>query len=93
MRLKSLTCVSVINGNYVYPQATGYASGGVGPGVEEALEERGVESLPFGGKRLLTETNGQRIGGLVQRLVATGRSSVPPSPCKEVAVSPLRNGR
>ncbi|OIT36257.1 PREDICTED: probable inactive patatin-like protein 9 [Nicotiana attenuata] len=79
--------------DYVRVQATGYASGGVGTGIEEALEERGVESLPFGGKRLLTETNGQRIGGLVQRLVATGRSSVPPSPCKETAVSPLRNGR
>lgn len=89
MRLKRLTCVSVNNGTCYYGQATGYASGG----VEEALEERGVESLPFGGKRLLTETNGQRIGGLVQRLVATGRSSVPPSPCKDVAVSPLRNGR
>ncbi|XP_009773365.1 putative inactive patatin-like protein 9 [Nicotiana tabacum] len=79
--------------DYVRVQATGYASGGVGTEIEEALEERGVESLPFGGKRLLTETNGQRIGGLVQRLVATGRSSVPPSPCKETAVSPLRNGR
>ncbi|XP_060181341.1 probable inactive patatin-like protein 9 [Lycium barbarum] len=79
--------------DYVRVQATGYASGGVGPGIAESLEERGVESLPFGGKRLLTETNGQRIGGLVQRLVATGRTSVPPSPCKETAVSPLRNGR
>lgn len=79
--------------DYVRVQSTGYASGGVGPGSEETLKERGVESLPFGGKRLLTETNGQRIGGLVQRLVATGRSSVPPSPYKEAAVSPLRNGR
>lgn len=50
---------------------------------EEVLTERGVESLPFGGKRLLTETNAQRIGGFVQRLVALGRSSLPPSPCKE----------
>ncbi|KAL8029043.1 hypothetical protein ABFX02_14G202700 [Erythranthe guttata] len=62
--------------------------------AEEVLAERGVESLPFGGKRLLTETNGQRIGGFVQRLVVTGRSSsLPPSPCKETAVSPLVNGR
>ncbi|XP_016542147.2 probable inactive patatin-like protein 9 [Capsicum annuum] len=79
--------------DYVRVQATGYASGGVGPGIEETLRERGVESLPFGGKRLLTETNGQRIGSLVQRLVATGRTSAPPSPCKDAAVSPLRNGR
>lgn len=50
---------------------------------EEVLTERSVESLPFGGKRLLTETNAQRIGGFVQRLVALGRSSLPPSPCKE----------
>ncbi|KAL8522977.1 hypothetical protein ACS0TY_013077 [Phlomoides rotata] len=59
----------------------------------DVLTERGVESLPFGGKRLLTETNGERIGGLVQRLVASGKSSLPPSPCKEKAVSPLVNGR
>ncbi|KAL3626092.1 putative inactive patatin-like protein 9 [Castilleja foliolosa] len=57
------------------------------------LAERGVESLPFGGKRLLTETNCERISGFVQRLVVTGRSSLPPSPCKETAVSPLVNGR
>ncbi|GFP81996.1 probable inactive patatin-like protein 9 [Phtheirospermum japonicum] len=57
------------------------------------LADRGVESLPFGGKRLLTETNGERISGFVQRLVVTGRSSLPPSPCKETAVSPLVNGR
>ncbi|XP_075482813.1 putative inactive patatin-like protein 9 [Primulina tabacum] len=63
-------------------------------GVGEAvLAERGVEALPFGGKRLLPETNGQRIGGLVQRLVVSGKSSLPPSPCKETAVSPLVNGR
>ncbi|CAI9785668.1 unnamed protein product [Fraxinus pennsylvanica] len=55
----------------------------VGKRPEEVLTERGVESLPFGGKRLLTETNAQRIGGFVQRLVALGRSSLPPSPCKE----------
>ncbi|GFP92293.1 probable inactive patatin-like protein 9 [Phtheirospermum japonicum] len=71
--------------DYVRIQANGVG--------EEVLAERGVESLPFGGKRLLTETNGQRIGGFVQRLVATGRSSLPPSPCKETAVSPLVNGR
>eukprot|EP00268_Persea_americana_P051910 TRINITY_DN5772_c0_g1_i1.p1 TRINITY_DN5772_c0_g1~~TRINITY_DN5772_c0_g1_i1.p1 ORF type:complete len:151 (-),score=27.19 TRINITY_DN5772_c0_g1_i1:157-609(-) len=49
------------------------------------LEEKGVESLPFGGKRLLTETNGERMEKLVQRLVAAGKS-LPPSPSKETAV-------
>ncbi|KAK8532532.1 hypothetical protein V6N13_131853 [Hibiscus sabdariffa] len=61
--------------------------------IEEVLKEKGVESLPFGGKRLLTETNGQRIEGFVHRLVATGKTSFPSSPCKESAVSPLANGR
>ncbi|XP_022992532.1 probable inactive patatin-like protein 9 [Cucurbita maxima] len=56
----------------------------------EVLTERGVETLPYGGKRLLTESNGQRIESFVQRLVASGRSSLPPSPCKNLAaVSPL----
>jgi hypothetical protein len=50
------------------------------------LNERVLESLPFGGKRLLQETNGNRIERFVQRLVATGKSSLPPSPCK---VTPL----
>lgn len=59
----------------------------------EVLKERGVESLPFGGKRLLTETNGQRIERFVQRLVASGKSSLPSSPVKEAAVRPLVNGR
>ncbi|KAL7151399.1 hypothetical protein ABFS83_04G028300 [Erythranthe nasuta] len=74
--------------DYIRIQANGIAGTS-----EELLAERGVESLPFGGKRLLTETNGQRIGSFVQRLVAAGRSSLPPSPCKETAVSPLVNGR
>lgn len=69
--------------DYVRIQANGVAS------TEGALKERGTESLPFGGKRLLTETNGERIESFVQRLVASGKSSLPPSPCKETAVSPL----
>ncbi|KAF3631829.1 putative inactive patatin-like protein 9 [Capsicum annuum] len=74
--------------DYVRIQANGV---GVGVRGEEVLEERVVESLPFGGKRLLTETNGQRIGIFVHRLVKT---SLPPSPCKETTVnSPLTNGR
>ncbi|KAL8151458.1 hypothetical protein V2J09_021266 [Rumex salicifolius] len=59
---------------------------------EEVLKEKGVETLPFGGKRLLTETNGERIGSFVQRLVAAGKSSLPTSPCK-ATVSPLLDGR
>ncbi|CAN1131929.1 Probable inactive patatin-like protein 9 [Linum perenne] len=79
--------------DYIRIQANGLTSGKtVGP-REEVLTERGVESLPFGGKRLLTETNGERIENLAQRLVASGRSSLPPSPCKDSAVSPLANGR
>lgn len=57
------------------------------------MEEKGVETLSFGGKRLLTATNGERIEGFVQRLVASGKTSQPPSPCKLTAVSPLANGR
>ncbi|OWM77869.1 probable inactive patatin-like protein 9 [Punica granatum] len=62
---------------------------------EDVLKERGVETLPFGGKRLLSETNGQRIESFAQRLIASSSrsSSLPPSPCKEAAVSPLADGR
>lgn len=80
--------------DYVRIQANGLVEGVVGPRMEdEVLKERGVESLPFGGKRLLTETNGQRIENFVQRLVPSDRTSLPPSPCKESAVSPLATGR
>ncbi|XP_018817554.1 probable inactive patatin-like protein 9 [Juglans regia] len=83
--------------DYVRIQANGLLREEVmGPRMEEqeeVLKERGVESLPFGGKRLLTETNGQRIENLVQRLVASRKNSIPPSPCKESAVSPLATGR
>ncbi|XP_021280338.1 probable inactive patatin-like protein 9 [Herrania umbratica] len=80
--------------DYVRIQANGLGRERmVAPRMEEVLKEKGVESLPFGGKRLLTETNGQRIESFVQRLVASGKSSLPPSPCKESAVSPLANGR
>ncbi|KAJ1405160.1 Patatin-like phospholipase domain [Sesbania bispinosa] len=60
---------------------------------EEVLTERGLESLPFGGKRLMTETNGNRIESFVQRLVATGKFSPSSSPCKDSAVTSLANGR
>ena len=60
---------------------------------EEVLKERGIESLTFGGKRLLNETNGERIEGFVQRLLlaATSKTSLPPSPFK--SFSPLHDGR
>ncbi|KAL4340399.1 hypothetical protein GQ457_08G021260 [Hibiscus cannabinus] len=80
--------------DYVRIQANGVGhEKTVVPKMEVVLKERGVESLPFGGKQLLTETNGQRIEGFVQRLVATGKTSLPPSPCKESAVRSLANGR
>lgn len=61
-------------------------SGGMGArNMEEVLKDRGVVSLPFGEKRLLAQTNGERIACFVQRLVASGRSSIPPSPCKYTA--------
>lgn len=67
--------------------------GRAGPTMEEVLMERGVESLSFGAKRLLKETNGQRIEAFVQRLVASRRSSIPPSPCKDAALTPIVYGR
>ncbi|KAL7583576.1 hypothetical protein Lser_V15G41700 [Lactuca serriola] len=81
--------------DYVRIQSNCYTKGSVGPTLEEVLMERGVESLPFGAKRLLTETNGERIESFVQRLVSSRRSSLPPSPCKDAAVSvtPLVHGR
>uniref|UniRef100_A0A1J3EYH1 Patatin n=1 Tax=Noccaea caerulescens TaxID=107243 RepID=A0A1J3EYH1_NOCCA len=84
--------------DYVRIQVNGLTSGGdenVGTRktAEELLKERGVVTAPFGVKRLLTETNGERIEGFVQRLVASGKSSLPPSPCKESAVNPLADGR
>ncbi|XP_042483808.1 probable inactive patatin-like protein 9 [Macadamia integrifolia] len=81
--------------DYVRIQANGFVSEYMKPTMDGVLKERGVESLPFGGKRLLTETNGQRIERFVQRFVASSgnSSSLPPSPCKETAVSPLASGR
>ncbi|KAL5135023.1 putative inactive patatin-like protein 9 [Glycine soja] len=66
--------------DYVRIQAMGL--GDQGKDDEKVLNERVLESLPFGGKRLLQETNGNRIESFVQRLVATGKTSLPPSPCK-----------
>ncbi|KHN10665.1 hypothetical protein glysoja_019096 [Glycine soja] len=63
--------------DYVRIQAFGLGDQGK---EEKVLNERVLESLPFGGKRLLQETNGNRIESFVQRLVATGKTSLPPSP-------------
>ncbi|CAL0316156.1 unnamed protein product [Lupinus luteus] len=73
--------------DYVRIQAFGLGT------KKEVLKEMGLESLPFGGKRLLTETNGDRIESFVQRLVATGKTSTPSSPGKESSVTALNNGR
>ncbi|XP_054803704.1 probable inactive patatin-like protein 9 [Prosopis cineraria] len=70
--------------DYVRLQALGLGSG------EELLKEKGVESLPFGGKRLLKETNGHRIDSFVQRLVASGKTDLPPpSAANASAVNPV----
>ncbi|KAK6940815.1 Patatin-like phospholipase domain [Dillenia turbinata] len=79
--------------DYLRIQAYGMAGGRDDVTAEEVLKEKGIESLPFGGKRLLTETNGERIESFVKRLVAAGKSSLPSSPVKETAVSPLASGR
>ncbi|KAI4349512.1 hypothetical protein L6164_010093 [Bauhinia variegata] len=79
--------------DYIRIQAFGLGSEGTTEEEEDVLKERGVESLPFGGKRLLTVTNGQRIDSFVQSLIASGKTSLPPSPCKESTVNPLADGR
>ncbi|XP_071738240.1 probable inactive patatin-like protein 9 [Rutidosis leptorrhynchoides] len=79
--------------DYLRVQSNCYMMEGVGPKMAELLMEKGVESLPFGAKRLLTETNGKRIENFVRRLVALRRNSLPPSPCKDTSVSLLVHGR
>ncbi|XP_028804259.1 probable inactive patatin-like protein 9 [Neltuma alba] len=71
--------------DYVRLQALGLGNG------EEVLKEKSVESLPFGGKRLLKETNGHRIDSFVQRLVASGKASLslPQSAANEAAAYPI----
>lgn len=77
--------------DYVRIQANGLCGSGL-TSMEEVVKEKGVESLTFGGKRLLAETNGERIEAFAQRLVAASRkSSLPPSPYK--SLSPMLDGR
>ncbi|KAI4326505.1 hypothetical protein MLD38_031814 [Melastoma candidum] len=61
----------------------------------QGVREKGMESLPFGGKRPTGETNGERIAEVAHRIVAGGKTSLPPSPYKDLrfALSPLTNGR
>ncbi|KAL5981843.1 hypothetical protein ACLOJK_015909 [Asimina triloba] len=56
------------------------------------LTEKAVESLPFGGKRLLTQTNGERMEKFVERLIAAAKG-MPPSPSKDGSVTALSRGR
>ncbi|KAL9235441.1 hypothetical protein vseg_010199 [Gypsophila vaccaria] len=77
--------------DYVRIQANGLGGSG-SMTKEEVLREKGIESVSFGGKRLLSETNQQRIEGFVQRLInASPKSSLPPSPHKPLI--PLLDGR
>ncbi|ERN12661.1 probable inactive patatin-like protein 9 isoform X1 [Amborella trichopoda] len=54
---------------------------------EGMLREKAVETLPLGGKRLLTETNGQRLDSFAKRLVESTKA-VPLSPSKANADKP-----
>ncbi|KAK9734541.1 hypothetical protein RND81_04G146700 [Saponaria officinalis] len=77
--------------DYVRIQANGLGGSGLMT-KEEVLKERGIESTAFGAKRLLSETNADRIESFVQRLVnASPKSSLPPSPHKPLI--PLLDGR
>lgn len=55
---------------------------GVGKEGGGVLEEAAAEVVQFGGKRLLKETNGERLEVFVRGLVAAGKS-LPPSPVKK----------
>ncbi|KAH9611042.1 hypothetical protein KSS87_006918 [Heliosperma pusillum] len=77
--------------DYVRIQANGFDESGPMT-MDKALKERCIESLTFGGKRLLPETNADRIDGFVQRLIsASPKTSLPPSPYK--SLTPLLDGR
>ncbi|CAN6163043.1 unnamed protein product [Urochloa humidicola] len=53
--------------NYVRIQGNGIAGGETT--AEAALAERGVESVLFQGKKLMAETNGERLDGVAEQLV------------------------
>ena len=48
------------------PQGNGIAPGAT---AEAAMAERGMESVLFRGKKLMPETNGERLDGVAEQLV------------------------
>ncbi|WVZ78939.1 hypothetical protein U9M48_026576 [Paspalum notatum var. saurae] len=52
--------------NYIRIQGNGIAPGET---TEAALSERGVESVLFRGKKLMAQTNGERLDGVAEQLV------------------------
>ena len=48
------------------PQGNGITAGAT---TEAALAERGVESVLFRGKKLMPQTNDERLDGVVEQLV------------------------
>ncbi|KAM0887756.1 hypothetical protein ACQ4PT_028798 [Festuca glaucescens] len=52
--------------NYIRIQGNGIAAGAT---AEAAMTERGVESVLFRGKKLMPETNGERLDGVAEQLV------------------------
>ncbi|CAM0909391.1 unnamed protein product [Alopecurus aequalis] len=52
--------------NYIRIQGNGIAPGAT---AEAAMAERGVESVLFRGKKLMPETNGERLNGVAEQLV------------------------
>ncbi|KAL6603157.1 hypothetical protein ACP70R_043518 [Stipagrostis hirtigluma subsp. patula] len=52
--------------NYIRIQGNGIAPGAT---AEAALTERGVESVLFRGKKLMPQTNGERLDGVAEQLV------------------------
>ncbi|XP_051198539.1 patatin-like protein 3 [Lolium perenne] len=56
--------------NYIRIQGNGIAAGAT---AEAAMTERGVESVLFRGKKLLPQTNGERLDGVAEQLVREHR--------------------
>lgn len=52
--------------NYVRIQGNGITAGAT---AEAAMAERGVESVLFRGKKLMPQTNGERLDGVAEQLV------------------------
>ncbi|KQK17127.2 patatin-like protein 3 [Brachypodium distachyon] len=75
--------------NYIRIQGNGIAPGAT---AEAAMDERGVESVLFRGKKLMAETNGERLDGVAAQLVAEQRrrmdSKTPVVLIKPAAMTP-----